>query len=403
MIFEKILFNIVAIVLFIIIFSKMIKKNNTQYLYLIIIQFIGIALNFIELLAMKDFMILKVIIYILSIIIPIIVLFIEKKTEMDFPAILNAFLAKMMLKIEKNEEAKNYLLSLTNKNAKSYIGHKLLGEIYEKEGKTSSAISEYLKVIDIKPRDFEVSYKIASLLHKEKKLSEATEILQDLLKSKPEDIKAAELLGDIFFEQDLFKEAISVYMNSLRYNPDSYNLYYSLGMAYTMLNDFQNAKEYYEKAAKLNSFLYHSKLSLAQIALIYGELDVAELYLFESLKDEKLESGSYYYLAQIAMIKGDKDKAINYLNVAIELDPEIYVKVNEESIFVPIKNAIKKPEYEDNKEENKEEKDEIQTKEDRVVKHLEKTYSIVGELNNNDITMMKNLKEKTDRQRFKER
>ena len=49
-IIEKIIFNILAFMLFTIIFMKMIKKNDTSYVYVLGLEFIGIVLNFIELL-----------------------------------------------------------------------------------------------------------------------------------------------------------------------------------------------------------------------------------------------------------------------------------------------------------------------------------------------------------------
>lgn len=62
------------------------------------------------------------------------------------------------------------------------MGHKLLAEIYEKEGKISNAISEYLSTIEIRPQNFEMNCKIATLLHVEGKDNEAINLLQDLLK-----------------------------------------------------------------------------------------------------------------------------------------------------------------------------------------------------------------------------
>ncbi len=384
----EVIFNIIAVTLFIIIFFEMIKKNNTQYLYLLLIQFIGILLNFIKLISGNSFnIVLGTITYTLSIIIPGIVILLEHNKNSDFPEMLNTILAKLMLHLGKRDNAKRYLLTLINKYPESFIAHKLLAEVYEQEGKISNARYEYLKAIEIKPKESEINYKIATLLHLEGKNNEAIEVLQNVLKKQPEYYKVTELLGDILIEQERYKEAISVYINSLRYNPANYNLYYNLGIAYTMLNDFQRAKEYYEKAAELNSLLYHTKLSLAQIAIIYGELDEAEMYLFESLKDKELESGSYYYLAQIAMLKGEKDKAKNYIKVAIELEPEIYEKVTVDSVFLPIKNDIEKPENYKPKQLKK------STKELKVQKHLEKTCAIVGRLNNSDLTMMKNIKE----------
>ena len=208
------------------------------------------------------------------------------------------------------------------------------------------------------------------------------------------------LLGEVLCANERYKEAINVYMNALRYNPGNYDLYYNLGMVFTMTNDFQRAKEFYEKAAEINSLLYNAKLSIGQIALIAGDLDEAEQYFKESLKGEDVEAGSYYYLSQVAMLKGDKEKATNYMNIAVELDPKIYKKAQKETVFTPIKNEIKKPEKEQ-MEEKKQTK--LLLKERKALNHLSKTCSLISELNNDDIKMMKNLKEKEIEKNEKQR
>lgn len=156
----KIIFNILAVTLFITMFFKMIKKNNTQYLYLLVIQFIGILLNFVELILATSFnIVLKIFIYVLSIIIPGIILLLEHKQNMDFPEMLNIILAEWMIHLGKKDNAKKYLLILINKYPENFMGHKLLAEIYEKEGKISNAISEYLSTIEIRPQNFEMNCK----------------------------------------------------------------------------------------------------------------------------------------------------------------------------------------------------------------------------------------------------
>ena len=108
------------------------------------------------------------------------------------------------------------------------------------------------------------------------------------------------------------------------------------------------------------------------------------------MKGENVEAGSYYYLAQIAILKGDKEKAINYMNIAIELDPKIYDRVQKETIFIPIKNNLKSP----IKNEEKTKKSRLSMKERRALNHLSKTCLLISNLNNDDITMMKKLKER---------
>ncbi len=388
---EKIIFNLLAFVMFILIFGKFIKKNDTTYVYILGIQFIGIVINFIELIFNIHLnLFFRIIIYILSIIIPGILILVEHKKKVDFPEILNVILAKIALNSGRTEQAKAYLYKIINKYPASYLAHKSLAEVYEYENKPDIAIDEYIRASEINNKDIKINYNIAKLLNKTERNDEAIETLQDILKKKPEYYDATNLLGEILYNTERYKEAINVYMNALRYNPGNYDLYYNLGMAFTMVNDFQRAAEFYKKAAEINSLLYNAKLSMGQIALIAGDLEEAEKYFKESMKGENVEAGSYYYLAQIAILKGDKEKAINYMNIAIELDPKIYDRVQKETIFIPIKNNLKSP----IKNEEKTKKSRLSMKERRALNHLSKTCLLISNLNNDDITMMKKLKER---------
>lgn len=385
--FEKIIFNVLALALFTITFLKLIKKNDTSYIYVLAIEFIGLTINFIELFfAVRLNIFFKILIYVFSIIIPGIIIWIEKYKKIDFPELFTVTLAKVLTKFGKQEQAKTIISNFLNKNPNSYIAHKWLAEYYEEKENYEAAISEYMRVTDIKRNDFVSTYKLCSVLNKNKQNQEAIKLLEEILRQKPEYENASNLLGEIFFEEELYKEAVSVYMSALRYNPGSYDLYYSLGMAYTMINDFQRAKEFYEKAAQINSLAYNAKLNLGQIALIYGDLDEAEKYFMQSCKQEDLESGSYYYLAQIALLKGDNDKATNYMNVAIQLDPKIYKQVQKDPLFNPIKEKLNKPE----EAISKKIKGILTKKEKNVNRHLMKTCILVKNLSKEDIQRVKN-------------
>lgn len=272
MIIEKIIFNLLAFTLFIIVFFKMIKKNDTAYIDILVLQFIGIAINFIELITdIKLPIIIKILLYILCVIIPGIVLILEKKNIL-FPELLNLIIAKYYLKQNNQEAAKKYMLKLIDKYPNSYLGHKMLAEIYEEEGKHTNAIDEYVRAIEINTKDYNSYYKISVLLQKLNNNDAAINMLNDLLKKKPDYLEASMLLGDILYDEERFKEATIVYTEALKYNPANYDIYYNLGMVYTRLNDFQKAKEYYQTAAEINSMLYNAKFNLAQISMIYGDL-----------------------------------------------------------------------------------------------------------------------------------
>ena len=217
---EKIIFNMLAFAIFIIIFSKFIKKNDTSYVYILGLEFIGILIYFFELIFnIKLNLFFRIISYLFSIIIPTIILLLEYKKKVDFPEILNIILAKIALNAGNTEQAKEYLFKIINKYPESYIGHKTLAEVYEKEERYNVAIDEYIRATEINNKDFKLNYNIAKLLNKDNRTEDAITILQEVLKKKPEYYEATNLLGEILYSNEMYKEAINVYMNALRYNP----------------------------------------------------------------------------------------------------------------------------------------------------------------------------------------
>ena len=217
---EKIIFNMLAFAIFIIIFSKFIKKNDTSYVYILGLEFIGILIYFFELIFnIKLNLFFRIISYLFSIIIPTIILLLEYKKKVDFPEILNIILAKIALNAGNTEQAKEYLFKIINKYPESYIGHKTLAEVYEKEERYNVAIDEYIRATEINNKDSKLNYNIAKLLNKDNRTEDAITILQEVLKKKPEYYEATNLLGEILYSNEMYKEAINVYMNALRYNP----------------------------------------------------------------------------------------------------------------------------------------------------------------------------------------
>lgn len=135
MIFEKILFYIIAITLFVNIFLKIMRKKDIIYFISLILQTIGILISFIYLIINIEMnILLKAIIYIISIGIPVIILILEKK-NINISEKIYLQIAKLFLLFKDTKKTKKILLSLIEKDENSKKAHKLLAEIYEKEGR----------------------------------------------------------------------------------------------------------------------------------------------------------------------------------------------------------------------------------------------------------------------------
>ena len=229
MLIEKLIFNMLAFSLLVIMVVKMIRKNDNVYLYILGGQLIGIIINFIELLSNITLGLwLKAITYLLSIILPLLIIGLEYK-GIYFSELIYVFLSKIAYAAKNYKLCKTLLDNLIKVCPESYYGHKMLAELYEKEGGLRKAIDEYVKLIELKPNDYESYYTIGVLLDELHKKDEAAIILGNLLKKKPDFYKASELLGIILCDQEKFKQAAAVYQDALRYNPTSYELYYNYG------------------------------------------------------------------------------------------------------------------------------------------------------------------------------
>ena len=383
---ERIIFNILSFSLFIIIFFKIIKKNDTAYVAPLILEAIGL----IELLIGRFLgTYVRVITYLLAVVLPFAIILLEKY-GINFSEWLYIFLAKICSFFKNNKESKKLLMNLINKYPESYSGHKLLAQNYEKEGGMRKAIDEYVKAIDINKKDYDSYYKIAELLVNLEQKEEAIEMLNNLIHIKPDYYNASKLLGGLLCEQENFKEAINVYMTALKYNDkDSFEIYYNLGIAYTRLNDFQSAKNSYEKAASINALNYKGYYNLGLISMLYDDLDEAEKYFIEGIKVEDTEPDSCYQLARIYIIKGERERAINYLDRAINLDSSFAKKAEKDPVFLTIERYIPKN---INKIIRKKTK---MTKSELLVKnHLEETYLLVGKISKNDLKNMNIIKGK---------
>lgn len=402
MLIEQLIFIIIAFALFVYMFYKLIKKNDTKYVPILAIEAIGIAIDFVQLYFTEEDIgtVTRIIIYTLSIIIPILIIVLEKLNS-NFSEMADSFIARMHLVFGNTKAAKNKLIKLVTEYPESYIGHKLLAQIYEKEGGQRKAVDEYVQAIDINKQDYDSYYKVANLLTDLDKKDEAAKMLTSLLSKKPDYTEATVALGDLLIEQENYKEAANIYLEALKYSPTSYDLNYNLGIVYTMLNDFQNAKMYYERAAQLNSMVYNTKYSLAEIAMMYKELEEAEQYFLQVIDDEELGADAYLELAKIYLIKNDKDQAIRYANVAIQEQPKrIVEKIQNDVTFAIIISKLSIPfNLEIEGEEEKPHK--LTKKEIKAKEHLEQMVEITKKIGYNDlIAERRNSQEEKNEQEF---
>ena len=376
----KILLTLISFILFFYIFwFKLIRKNDTNYIVILVVQAIGILVNFLQII----FNVLNsgfwnAIIWMFSIIIPILVFVLEYKTiNINVSEMMHVFLYKIFVFLGNDKKAKETLIRLTEKYPDSYSAHKYLAGIYEKEGGMRKAIEEYVKTLEIKRDDYKSYYRISLLLKDLGRNKQAILMLNNLLKVKPDHYEASLMLAELLIDKEDYKKAISVINKALKTNENKEDLIYNLGIAYAKTNEFNLAKGCFEKVVDLNNSNYNAYYRLGQIALLYRDFDMAENYFLNSAFEEK-EAKSYYELTKIYMMKNNKDQAALMVGKAIDTDSKYYEIAKEEPMLFSIKQFIKKPKEEkhQNFEESKKEK--------MIEEYLNDTYNLTKVLNSQE-------------------
>ena len=143
-----IIFSVISLIIFIYTVVKLIKENNSNYLFALIPEFIGIIINFICIFfKIEPNAILLIIMYILSVFIPIIILILEK-SEINLAELIGIVKVDYYKKKEQFDLAKKQLIKNVDKFPNNYLSHQKLAEWYEKNGELEKAEDEYLKVIE---------------------------------------------------------------------------------------------------------------------------------------------------------------------------------------------------------------------------------------------------------------
>ncbi len=192
----KIFFYVISIAFFVIMFIKMMKKNESIYLTSLILQAIGIGIHFIGLvfkINLNLFFIL--LIYTVSVILPIFIIVCEYN-HINLTEKIYIILAKFYIARNDYKNAKKLLLYLIEKNDNSKNAHKMLAEIYEKEGGLRKSIDEYVKVVDLDAQAYDSYFKIATLLKELGNIEDSVDMLTKLVNKKPDYLEASLALCD---------------------------------------------------------------------------------------------------------------------------------------------------------------------------------------------------------------
>ena len=179
----------------------------------------------------------------------------QKAIVLDPTAIIPKMnMAGLFMGRNQIEKAKAIYLEIERAKPDHFAMVMALGYLYEMEGKTQQAETQYRKALKIDPEHANAANNLAYLLLKtEAGLEEAFSLASQAKRKDPISPSILDTMGQVYYKKGLYQYAISEFKESIKLNPNIASTCYHLGMTYYNVQKFELALTYLQKALVIDT------------------------------------------------------------------------------------------------------------------------------------------------------
>ena len=189
-----------------------------------------------------------------------------KDNDQDIASALEAY--ENIAEIEKNRGRYDKAIENAEKGLnikESSVLYYITAFSKSKSGKTEEAINDYLKALDLNPKDIESYINLSNIYNEEGRYEDSITILQKGISVDRNQFKLYNNLGDSFQKLKNFEQAIVSYKKSIDINPSAATTYYNLGICYEEVDKKNEAAKSFQQAIAINKNYYDAYYQLAEI------------------------------------------------------------------------------------------------------------------------------------------
>ncbi|WP_299797661.1 tetratricopeptide repeat protein [uncultured Maribacter sp.] len=240
-------------------------------------------------------------------------------------------LGKLLLKVNRFEEAKSVFANLTDFNTDNPEFQFYLGEVNRNLNLSKESLEQYKKAISLDSTHLRSLFQLAKHYTIKRERDNALKYIIKGLNFYKNDVSLINLHALVLFNDSQFEKAIPIFERVLELGEDKDYVYEKLGISYKRNWEFKKAKEVYAILLKRDDTNSQTYFDLASVYQKESKLDSAKIYINKAMAVQKpIFANGYSQLAYIAREQKDFKTAFKFFKMAHQedtFDARIYYNI----------------------------------------------------------------------------
>lgn len=230
-------------------------------------------------------------------------------------------LGKLLLKVNRFEDAKSVFTNLSNLNTTNPEFQFYFGEVNRHLDATDASLKQYKKAIDLDSTHLRSLFQLAKHYTIKQERDNALKYILQGLDYYENDVSLINLHALVLFNDFQFEKAIPLFERVLELGENKDYVYEKLGICYNRNWEFKKAKEAYAILLKRDDTNSQTYFDLASVYQKENKLDSAKIYINKAMEVQKpIFANGYSQLAYIAREQKDFKTAFKFFKMAHQED-----------------------------------------------------------------------------------
>ena len=189
-------------------------------------------------------------------------------------------------------------------------------------GKYQQSLDHYKTLLTVHESPWQIKNDMANVYRKKKDFINATKLAQEILIQQKNNIDAINTLALTYYDQQKYELSALTSQKAVKAKVDNAITHNNLGLAYDKMEDLQTQSvEEFKKAAAMDEKLTEPRMNLGQLSMDNGNYAAASQYYYEVLRSNPVNLAARQNLGVALMSSKNPEEAEKIFLSILQIDP----------------------------------------------------------------------------------